>query len=491
MKRVVTIDEMRKIEHLTFSSKNIDSFTLMTNVGKAIYKKFRKEFSVNRMLIVAGPGNNGGDALVFGEQAFKDEMVLEVLMVGRKDKQSKESILMTKRYQDKGIPISFVKTNEEFESYISTLKEVDVIIDGLFGIGLSKDVGGLYKDVIEWINRQNTQVLSIDIPSGLHADTGIIMGVAVDATMTYTIEVIKQGMLLEDGLDVVGKLSIVDGEMADYDSGKYLLENFLSPPKRRHNTHKYHYKNVLTIGGQKGVMGAITLAGYSALVSGAGLSTVATNIVDESRLIQAYPELMYESIDSIKDLEIITKKKDAILFGLGMRNITEFEQIVFNFITDLSTPIILDAGGIELLKTKKKLQNKRVVITPHYGEFSKLMNVEVSMIKQDPLFYIHQCIKQYDCEIILKGPSTIYARKDSIIYANQGTPVLAKAGSGDVLAGIILTYVARDFPLEQGILLHMLSGKNASQSSHIESVLASDIIAKIPTVYASHKEERK
>ena len=144
---------------------------------------------------------------------------------------------------------------------------------------------------------------------------------------------------------------------------------------------------------------------------------------------------------------------------------------------------ILDASGILMLKHNMKRHNRRTIITPHYGEFSKLMEVEVEEIVNDPLKYIKKCIETYDCEVILKGPSTIYATKDKTLYINQGTPALAKAGSGDVLAGICLTYAARNLPIEQGILVHMLAGQKARELLHEESVLANHIIDQIPNIY--------
>lgn len=489
LKKVVTIDEMRKIEAQTFEEKSMTPFDLMVSVGEAMYDTYKKELNQNHILIVCGVGNNGGDALVFGEQAFLEGKQVDVLIIGEKRNQSKESLVMSKRYLEKGISLTYINTFEELKKKVETIKHFEIIIDGLFGIGLDREVSGIYEVVINWINQQNKDVLAIDVPSGLHANTGTIMGVSVNATYTYTVEAIKQGLLLEDAMDVVGEIYVINVNMAKIKNEKYYMNHFSNPPKRSHNSHKYHYKNVLTIGGQAGVMGAITMAGYSALVSGAGLSTVATNKLHEHQMIQVYPELMYEVFSSKEELKEILVKKDAVLFGLGMRKITAFEEMVFDEITKLELPLILDASGMLLLKQKNSVKNKRIIITPHYGEFAKLMDISVKELKEDFLKYIHQCIKKYSCEIVLKGPSTIYATKEKIIYLDQGTPALAKAGSGDVLAGILLTYLARNLDIEQGILLHMLAAQRASKEKHMESVLASDIINHIPTIYKRYDKE--
>jgi NAD(P)H-hydrate epimerase len=484
MKEVVTVKEMRMMEDKTFKDQHISSFELMEKVGQAMFQTFLKDNQKKgNLLLICGTGNNGGDALVFGEEASRNRFNVKTIIVGDVTNQTDESLTMTKRYTKRNSSIHYVNSFEEFHQLITQLTNIDCIVDGLFGIGLTREVTGLYHDVIEWINQQNTDVLSIDVPSGLHADTGKIMGVAVKATKTYTVEIIKQGLLLEDALDMIGELTVIQVDMEKIENNKYYIDTFRTPQKRFHNTHKYHYKNVLTIGGQKGVMGAITLAGHSALIAGAGLSTISTNVHNQSYFIQTVPELMYETIDDRYDLQQLMIKKDAVLFGLGARKTTTFEEMVYETITKLDIPIVLDANGIQLLKKNKERRNNRTIITPHYGEFAKLMNVSVQDIKEKPLEYIKKCIKQYHCEIVLKGPATIYATNDKIIYLNQGTPALAKAGSGDVLAGILLTYVARDLPIEQGILLHMLAAQEASKTKHMESVLATDIIENIPKVY--------
>ncbi len=486
MKQVVTIKEMQEMEKKTFVKQNITPFDLMIKVGQAMFKIYNEQYQKNHLIIIAGTGNNGGDALVFGEQAFLDGKHMEAIMIGDQKNQSDESLSMTKRYLEKGISFTIVNDFDTFLKQVEKNSNIEMIVDGLLGIGLTRNVTGLYEEVINWINAQKATILSIDIPSGLHPETGQIMGASVRANITYTVEAIKQGMLLEDAMDVVGKIEVIDVDMVKIENNKYYFDTFHTPIKRLHNTHKYDYKNVLTIGGQKGVMGAITLAGYSALVSGAGLSTIACNKINEKYLIDSFPELMYESIESKTDLKNLIKKKDAILFGLGMREITSFEQMVFEYLTDLEIPIVLDAAGMLLLKEQKVINNKRVIITPHYGEFAKLMNISVQKLKVNLLEYINLCIKKYHCEIILKGPSTLYATKDKIVYLNQGTPALAKAGSGDVLSGIILTYLARNLDIEMGILLHMLSARQACEDKHMESVLATDIIKHIPNVYKKY-----
>lgn len=489
MKQVVTISEMRKIEEKTFDSQDITSFDLMVSVGKKMYQTFKSQHKEKNILLLCGTGNNGGDALVFGEEAFLNGKTINTIILGEEGKQSSESHKMAKRYKEHGLKLSYVTNKKEFENVINQLPNIDLIIDGIFGIGLDRDVEGFYQDVIHWINSQNKTVISLDIPSGLHGDTGQIMGVCVKANSTYTVEVMKQGLLLEDAMDVVGKVKVIDVGMARIRNHKSYVKNFHLPPKRPHNSHKYDYKSVLTIGGQVGVMGAITMASYTALIAGVGLSTLATNKAHLDHMIRPYPELMYEVIGSKEDLEKILTKKDAILFGLGMREITAFEKMVFDVITERDVPIVLDAAGMLLLKDKKSRKNKRTIITPHHGEFAKLMDVSVSELKQDPLKYLTRCIKTYDCEVVLKGSSTIYATKDEVVYLNQGTPALAKAGSGDVLAGILLTYLARDLTITQGILLHMLAAQEAVKDKHMESIIASDIIDHIPTVYNKYNKE--
>ena len=484
MNQVVTVKEMLKIEEETCQKQHITPFELMLKAGRNIYHTYKKSYQPHKnILLVCGIGNNGGDALVFGEEAIKDQKNVYILIVGNQSKQSKSSLLMTNRYQEKNISITYVEQEKDFNKYVKSLPEIDVIIDGLFGIGLSRNIEGIYEHVISWINLQTQIIISIDCPSGVHADSGRIMNIAVIADKTYTIEAYKQGLIINDGLDCSTEIEVVHVGMEKIKNEKYIYKQTIPLAKRKHNSHKYDYKSVITIGGQIGVMGALTLAGKSALVSGAGLSTIATHEAHHEHFIRTVPEIMYETISKREDIDQLLYKKDAILFGLGIKKITDFEEMIYKELIKSEKPLILDASGILMLKQNIKRHNIRTIITPHYGEFSKLMEVEVEEIVNDPLKYIKKCIETYDCEVILKGPSTIYATKDKTLYINQGTPALAKAGSGDVLAGICLTYAARNLPIEQGILVHMLAGQKARELLHEESVLANHIIDQIPNIY--------
>lgn len=484
MYQVLLEKEIRHIENQTIENQNITSFDLMKRAGNKIYETHKKLYpKKHNYLIISGTGNNGGDALVFGQEAFNDKNSVYAIVIGNSQKLSNSLNLMTTLYKEQNIPIKIIDNEEDLYQVIDQLKDIDLIIDGLFGIGLSRDVEGLYHKVISWINEQKQEIISIDCPSGLHADTGKIMNISVISNLTYTIEAYKQGLLINDGLDCSQENEVIDISMEKIDYKKYLYQHAFVIPKRKHNTHKYDYKSVITIGGQIGVMGALTLAGKSALVSGAGLSTVATKKEYQEHYVRSVPEIMYEIIENKEQLSDLLHKKDAILFGLGIKKINPFEEMIFDVIIKTKKPLILDAAGILLLKSKKKRNNRKTIITPHYGEFAKLMDVTANDISLDPLKYIDQCIKTFDCQVVLKGPTTIYASKEKILYLNEGTPALAKAGSGDILAGIILTYAARGLPIEEAISLHMIAGQLAKENKHEESVLASDIIEQIPNVY--------
>ncbi|MCR3906735.1 MAG: NAD(P)H-hydrate dehydratase [Tenericutes bacterium] len=484
MNQVVTIEQMRKIEELTMQKQQISSFDLIEKAGKAMYQSFCEDHHKPKSLfIICGKGNNGLDALAFGLEAHLNNHQVTAIILSEIDKDSESIMKLVDAYEHNNMPLYSINQISDLIKKVNHNPNIDVLIDGIFGIGLSKEVKGLYEEVIDWINQQQYEIISLDLPSGLHADTGKIMGTAVKADVTLTVHAFKVGLLINDGLDCSKTVKVVDIGMEPIENQMYLYQEMKPMPKRLHHTHKYHYKSVLTIGGQVGVMGAITLAGHSALVSGAGLSTIATHQNHQNHYIYSVPEIMYDVIIDQKDMLRLLEKKDAVLFGLGIKKPTSFEQLVFDTLIDSEIPLILDALGIMYLKQHKKRFNKRVIITPHYGEFAKLMDIDVTTLQNDILTYMNKCINLYNCEIVLKGPSTIYANKDKITFLNQGTPALAKAGSGDVLSGIILTFAARDLPIEQAILLHMLAGNKASKSKHIESVLATDIIESIPIIY--------
>jgi len=484
MYQVLLENEIRNIEDVTLQKQGITMLDLMIRAGKNTYEMHKNNvFNKQKYLIISGRGHNGGDALIFGEEAFKDKNDVTAIII--KDNKQLSTTLLTiiKRYQEQGITIKIIEDIETFNHEVRQFGHIDTIIDGLFGIGLSRNIDGLYEKVISWVNNQKQYNISIDIPSGLHADTGKIMNISVKADITYTIEAYKQGLLINDGLDCSKDIKVVDIGMEKLDYHKYLYHYQYTIPRRKHNSHKYDYKSIITVGGQIGVMGALTLAGKSALVSGAGLSTVATHKAYQDHYVRSIPELMYEVIENREKLSELLHKKDAILFGLGIKELTPFEKMIYDEIIKQDKPLVLDAAGIMLLKNKEKRNNRKTIITPHVGEFAKLMDITVDDILLNPLKHINQCLQTYDCDIVLKGPTTIYATSKQILYLNEGSPALAKAGSGDVLAGMILTYAARDLPIEEAISLHMLAGHLAAKNKHEECVLAQDIIEQIPNVY--------
>ena len=226
MKQVVTIKEMQEMEKKTFVKQNITPFDLMIKVGQAMFKIYNEQYQKNHLIIIAGTGNNGGDALVFGEQAFLDGKHMEAIMIGDQKNQSDESLSMTKRYLEKGISFTIVNDFDTFLKQVEKNSNIEMIVDGLLGIGLTRNVTGLYEEVINWINAQKATILSIDIPSGLHPETGQIMGASVRANITYTVEAIKQGMLLEDAMDVVGKIEVIDVDMVKIENNKYYFDTF-------------------------------------------------------------------------------------------------------------------------------------------------------------------------------------------------------------------------------------------------------------------------
>lgn len=487
--KVLLTDEMKRLDQYTCDTKNISSLELMEVAGYHIYRCFLDNHQINkendRILVIAGLGNNGGDALVVSELLLKDNFKVNIVIIGDLNKLSRETRTVYQRLRENNISILNITSSENLKEFNQLINNSEYIIDGIFGIGLNKDVEGIFFECIKLINQNQAYVFSIDIPSGIYSDNGNIGKIAVNADFTAIIQNYKVGNLLNDAKDYHGKLKLLDiGILQDINStNRYLLNDNIKQLmiKRKHNSHKYHYGSLLTIGGSIGMTGAPLLSAYSALRAGVGLSTIGIHEKYYPYINHIYPELMIFPFKNISDINKLLDKKDVIAFGPGLGRNDDFNYQLLYHLINTSFPLVIDADGIFYLKKFIHIlpQDNNIIITPHLGELALLLDKDVNTIKKKSLETLKSLTNDYGLTVVLKGPTTIIADKDEVYFNYNGNPSMATAGSGDCLTGIISALIGQKLSLldacKLGVYLHSLAGDLAEKELG-NSLIATDII---------------
>ncbi|MDD4069641.1 MAG: NAD(P)H-hydrate dehydratase [Candidatus Izemoplasmatales bacterium] len=460
--------EIRRQEKITCEEKQICSKDLMYQAGYVLTKDFLSRVlrdSNQQVLVIANTGNNGGDALVMYQELMKLGYRAKLVIVGNLEKASEDFMF----YYDR------IESKEEIFS-INHVKDLLLssryVIDGIFGIGLKKEVSGEYKDLINLINKSEKIIYSIDIPSGIHPDSGLVMNAAVKANFTGVVGYYKLGNFLNDALDYHGETKLLDiGLIEGYSDIYYLnLDEVDLSKKRLHNSNKYSYGKVAFIGSSS-MPGAINLAAISALRSGIGLAEV----FYDRNVVFINLETIYKTLSINQDFS----SYDCFVFGPGITNLNYKHDIAFKKILDSGKKVLVDAGGLKYLDLNKNYD--KVIITPHLGELSSLLKVEKEVIKKDPIYYLRNLASK-GIVSLLKGQTTIIQNKRSTYLIQGKNTGLATAGSGDCLAGIISSYLVSDTRTNscvKGAVAHIKAANYARIKKGEVSLIASDIIENL------------
>lgn len=494
--KILTTYEMYQCDKYTCQVEGITSVELMKRAGKRLFECIISNCDLDkerdRVLVVSGIGNNGGDGIVVGTHLLKEGYDVRFVIIGDKTQLSHDLQIVVEEIE-KGVKIKYIKDIVELFDAKELFDWSTFIIDALFGIGLNRDVEGLYYNAIDQINLSSSRVFSIDIPSGINGNNGKVMGIAVKADYTGIVQTFKLGNVLNDALDYHGKRLIVDAEIKldIVESNRLffrddMIKGLLN--KRRCNTHKYNYGSILILGGAIGMTGAPILAGLAALRTGSGLATIGILRKYYDYISKSYPELMIKPYDDLKDL---LTKKTAIGFGPGLGR---DEQVYYDILSELinsEQPLVIDADGLYYLKAilNEIEDGSNIIITPHIGEMAMLLGVDSKCIGDNPIMYVEEVIDKYGFTVVLKGPATIIGNEAGIYIGNFGNPGMATAGSGDVLTGIITSLVGQGLSLINasllGVYLHGLAGGYASEEVGEYSLIASDIIKYLPKAIMS------
>ncbi len=501
--KLVTKKQMREIENIALQKYLIPEAILMEYAGKALSEKCLK-LNKERVIILAGAGNNGGDGLVAARHLINANILVDVFIF--KSPTSSISRKNLDILQRMGANINQACNTKLL---VSCLDKAEIVIDAIFGTGFTGKLEGIYERVVKLINESDKFIIAADIPSGVDADTGVVDNLSVKADCTLSFGYGKIGLFLNEGSQKAGKVEIVDISLpkdidADTVVKTYLLESSLvkeTLPKRSELGHKYDFGHVLAIGGNHSMQGAISLTAKAALKSGAGLVTLtsAKAALNSSKFVDEIMTLGLEDNNlgflsnlSYEGIKNILSKASVIAIGPGMGKENETKEFLRKIIKNCTKPLVVDADGLSLLgkvlrEDPKFLDDHSspIIMTPHIGELSKLTGLSIDKILINKVDVLKKYAKLWNSILVLKGPSTLISTPESDTYIlNNSNSGMATAGSGDVLTGFISGFLAQNSsPLKAtllGVYLHSIAGLLAKEELTEFSMIASDIISYLP-----------
>lgn len=489
--QIVLPKEMREIERESIIEKGMPSIMLMENAAAGAYRVIKKHIrAASSVLVLAGGGNNGGDALAVARWLFGCGFDTYIkLMIDSRELKGDAKV----NYDIIRDSIMFIDTYK--------INDFDFIVDGIFGTGLNRNVSQEMKNVFFEINNSGKPVYSIDIPSGLCAETGNVLGGAVRATRTITMGYPKIGLFTNDGPDMSGEIDVIELGLPRVGSSHFSISNINEEVfkkhfmKRKHNSNKGSFGKVLCIGGSNEMRGAVSLAARGAFAAGAGLvyiaatqevwNSAAVNVPEAIGVILKGNASGCITSENIGKIIETAQSMDAVLIGPGMKNTSDTEEIVKAVTLALDIPVIIDADGINAIATRQ-LNNHNVILTPHPGEAARLLNTSIEEVQKDRLAAAVSIAQRYHAKVVLKGTGTIITDGTQHYVNTNGNPSLAVAGTGDVLAGIIASLVCKRNDIIDmaacGTYLHGRASDEAACEIGIASMTAGKLINYIERV---------
>lgn len=499
-KKVISVEQMRHLERYLMDKQRVCSLVLMENAGRSVAEQVAKRIKAGaHVLVVCGLGNNGGDGYVAARHLFMMGFLPTIWSLGDPRRLSGDAKTNYEAAMGSDIPMIVIEDEERLSGAITELGPVDAVVDAIFGIGLDRVLEGMHLSAVRGLNAQHAPIFSVDIPSGIHADTGAVMGEAVRASYTVTFQHAKTGHLLFPGRSAAGELLVVPlGFVSPQHLGGSVPEWMMRAdlellPKRKLDAHKGEFGRALLVAGSVGMMGAGIMAARAALRSGVGLLTLAVPVSAASAVWAAVPEAMAYplpdkegrfSAHSVEGLKPLLEGKSVAAIGPGLAHSTAHLELI-KLLLNAHLPLVIDADGLNALSediTVLKNAKADVVLTPHPGEMARLCKTTLSDILDNPVERVKSLARKTGVTVLLKGATSVIAHADKIAFNTSGSPALAKGGSGDVLTGIILALLAQGLcgydAARLGSLLLGLAAESVDKPA--ECVLPTDVIEAIP-----------
>ncbi|MGQ9708246.1 MAG: NAD(P)H-hydrate dehydratase [bacterium] len=507
---VVTASQMKKIDRQATEVWGIPSIVLMENAGRTVVEILQMELgnlAGKKILIVCGKGNNGGDGMVITRHLINRGAITSCVLLSKISDLKGDAGINARILLDAGMKILEINHPEPLQQL---LPHYPIIIDAIFGTGLSAPPEGLFAETIQLINQSNAFIVSVDVPSGVDADTGKILAPAVSAQLTVTMGLPKLGLLLYPAKTCCGKLLIADigipRNQLVQNSDTFLVDEWFvknTLPPRPPDGHKGTFGTCLLICGSRGYSGAACLTAMAAVRAGAGLVHLAypqtLSPIIESRILEPVKHPLPEtdeitlSTAALTPILKLTGAADVCAIGPGISTHPQTRELLLNLLPQLDIPVVLDADGINNLSGNVDLLKNvraRLILTPHPGELARLTNTSSAEINSNRVHFARAFARNHNCVLVLKGAPTVIAAADGRVYLNPtGNSGLATGGTGDVLTGLITGLIAQGAdPLNAaiaGVYLHGKAGDLAAQKLTEYALTAEDLLKFIPAAFVS------
>lgn len=507
--KVLTSAQMKEIDRTAIEDLGIIGPILMENAGLQIALEIMDCFpdiDYEEIVIVAGKGNNGGDGFVVARHLYNQGCRPHVLLLAKMKELRGDAALNAGIAQRIGVKISESPTEKEWRIHKRALKKATIALDAIFGTGLTKPAKGLYARAIEDINTSEAYTIAVDIPSGLSSDSFRTIGPCVEADLTITLAAPKIAHVFPPAEEKVGELVVADISVPPelFEDDRLRLElveeeqiiPFFLP--RKSDAHKGNYGHLFILSGSLGKTGASVLAGKAALKLGAGLVTIGTPQSCLPIVARAMVELMTEplpetpkktfSAEALERTLELLQDKDALLLGPGISTHPSTAEFVKTLLPQVKIPAVLDADAINILAEEPgllKSLKKTAIVTPHPGEFARLLHLSTKEVVEKKLVLAPQFAQEHGVYLVLKGYRTLICTPDGKTYINPtGNPGMATAGSGDVLSGMIASMIIQEkdplLATLAAVFVHGLSGDIGAQRIGEKALTAGKLITYLP-----------
>ena len=513
MRRLVTAEEMREIDRCTIEDLGVPGLLLMENAGLGVLRvveQLLSESKGKRVTILCGRGNNGGDGMVVARHLFNRGILMGVYLVGKKESVKGDARINIQILESCGIDISEIHEKKD----LRRITQADIIVDALLGTGITGEVRGLMAHIIDWVNRSSRPVVSVDLPSGLHCDDGSYQGACVRADRTVTMAEMKRGLALPPGRELAGKVTVVDIGAPAFVSESAGIKTFLVEPEdirrrlpqRPPAAHKGDFGKILVLAGSPGMTGAATLASLAALRVGSGLTILgiprSLNTILEEKLTEVMTKPLPEtpqgtlSLDAEAEIDALLEWADVLAIGPGLSTVSETAELIRRIVKKTMIPMIIDADGLNAFSGREDILEKKKsprVITPHYGELSRLNGLSINDIAKNRVEVARESAARFGGTVVLKGSPTVIGDSDGCVFVNPtGNSGMATPGTGDVLTGMIVGFLGQGCSTLDASLcsvyLHGLAGDMGAQAVGQRSLIAGDLIDFLSTALLDTEE---
>ena len=505
-----TAAEMRALDARAIGALGIPGPRLMEAAGAGAARQIARDFAPirgKRVVILAGRGNNGGDGFVAARHLRARGARVETFLLGRRSDVRGDAAGALGRWRG---TVREVAAEDGLPPVIRALAGAHVVVDALLGTGLTGPTQGLTARAIEAVNAAGRPVAALDLPSGLPADGGALLGPTVAAARTYTFAGLKRSLVLHPAAAHAGQVSVVDIGIPAAEAARgittFLLEAAdVAPafPPRPPHAHKGHQGHLLVVAGSRGKSGAAALAGRAALRAGAGLCTIATPASQQPIVAALAAEYMTEPLAetaagglaraALEPIEALAAARDALAVGPGLGVEPETVELVRALVRGAARPMVVDADGLNALAGLagglREARGPRA-LTPHPGEMARLLGIGADAVQADRIETARAFATAHRVHLALKGAGTVVAAPDGRVFVNPtGNPGLASGGTGDVLTGLVGALLARGLDallaLQAGCYVHGLAGDLGAADVGEDGLVASDVVERIPAAIRS------